>query len=188
MQEVVFLFKEEDIKAVQQYRCQKAQLRLYQENLGVIRAIGLQYGVKDMEVYLQDAYLAMGDACRLYRWDNSFLSCLRVHLKKAAFSHRYRYEYPVRVNHVSCHSVRGAEMPSDVAVADVNYDYAEDVVLLDSVLNALSCMPKMDQEIVTMRYFEDRTLKEIAVEFNVSFVTIHNHLEKILRVLAQKVC
>lgn len=171
---------------MQQYKDQAAQLRLYQENLGLIRLIGVEYGVRDMEVYLQDAYLALGDACRLYSWMSPFVACLRVHLKKAIFKHVYQYGYPVRVNYKSCKSVSAAVTFTDLECIDIGYELAEDGVVYDEMWKLMRRLSDMDQKIMRMRYEDEKTLDEIAHAFSVSAVTIHNHITKVLQFLREE--
>lgn len=160
---------------------------MYQENLGLIRVIGVENGVRDMDVYLQDAYLALGDACRLYNWKTPFTACLRVHLKKAIFEHTYRYGYPVRVNYKNCKSVGYAGYIGDVVQLDSGFDTVEDNLMYAEICQQLTKLPDMDREIMQMRYVDNKTLAEIARRFSVSTVTIYKHINKSIRIIREEI-
>lgn len=181
------MFNEEDIKAVQQYKCQKAQLKMYQDNLGLIRIIGLQYGVRDMEAYLQDAYIALGDACRLYNWDKSFLACYRIHLKKAVFMHKYLYEYPVRVDCKTCKNVTHANFPPDIPSYDSEFEYVENSAVLEDVIKVIGALADSEKDILRRRFICNESFRYIAAEYGVSSVTVYNHLNRILIKIREQV-
>lgn len=180
------MFNESDIRAVQQTKNQDAQLRLFKENEGLVRIIGLEYRVRDIDAFMQDAYLALGDACRLYRWDTSFLSCYRVHLKKAVFKHHYMYDYPVKVNYLNCKKIKNVHFADEYLFEEKGYEDVERAHMLVEAYSVIEKLPQKDQDIIQKRFIEDKTLREIAEEYDVSTVTIHKNINRILGTIKEQ--
>ena len=174
------MFDERLVTIVQETRDQEAQLQIYQENLGFIYLIGQEYHVRSMDDYLQDAYIALGNACRL--WDKeraTFKACFRCHLRKAAKEQYYRTCFPLRVNHETCKEVQYAEMPKDVGSEEPGLEHVENVAMSAAVMQVVKHLSEFDQEIMRLTFEQGLSQKEVGKRLGVSGTTVHNHLDKI---------
>ena len=153
---------------------EKSKSVLFEKTYNHLKRIAYPYvrNKNDVEDVLIEAYL------RIFQYINNFETakdgynwmCKIVQNVSYDFNKKYKEEVPL----------------DELDKQGRNVDIEEKIVIDDEIQRFLEKYPERDRKIIELRFFEDKTIEEIAALLKMGKSNVHKRISKILKETSQK--